>query len=152
MPKSPVPRPVYFCGVLLHQIQILRLCIVQYNTMTATTTVEHTTSFVVLRISGRAYTGLIHKYGWDTVTILYEDNVSMKRLKEILDRTSEVGKIFFSSSLLANTHHMSSVLWQTCMQNYFSFQALKIEFRLVVKQLMQTEENGYRDVIFLHCS
>ena len=30
------------------------------------------------------------RYGWDTVTILYEDNDSMSRLKEIMDKTADV--------------------------------------------------------------
>ena len=37
-----------------------------------------------------AYNDLIGKYGWDAVTILYENNESMSRLKEVLDRTAKV--------------------------------------------------------------
>ena len=39
---------------------------------------------------GRAYIDLIVKYGWETITILYENNDSMMRLKGIFDRTSDV--------------------------------------------------------------
>ena len=39
---------------------------------------------------GSAYIDLIVKYGWDAITILYENNDSMMRLKAIFDRTAEV--------------------------------------------------------------
>ena len=64
--------------------------------------------------AGQAYTDLAFRYGWDTVTILYEDNDSMSRLKEILDKTADV--------LFPNT------------------------FKLNLKKLVNTTENGYRDV------
>ena len=40
--------------------------------------------------SAQAYNDLIGKYGWDAVTILYENNESMSRLKEVFDRTATV--------------------------------------------------------------
>ena len=36
-----------------------------------------------------AFIDLVVKYGWDSVTILYEDNDSMMRLKEIFTRTTK---------------------------------------------------------------
>lgn len=41
-----------------------------------------------------AYNDLIGKYGWDAVTILYENNESMSRLKEVLDRTAKVSDCY----------------------------------------------------------
>jgi hypothetical protein len=41
-------------------------------------------------LSGKAFIDLITQYGWESITILYEDNDSMMRLKEIFDITSEV--------------------------------------------------------------
>ncbi|XP_059097644.1 glutamate receptor ionotropic, kainate 2-like isoform X2 [Tigriopus californicus] len=38
---------------------------------------------------GQAYVDLIERYDWDTITILYENNDSMARLKKIFDRTAE---------------------------------------------------------------
>ena len=67
--------------------------------------------------AGQAYTDLAFRYGWDTVTILYEDNESMSRLKEILDKTADV--------LFPNT------------------------FKLNLKKLVNTTDNGYRDVYIL---
>ena len=67
--------------------------------------------------AGQAYTDLAFRYGWDTVTILYEDNESMSRLKEILDKTADV--------LFPNT------------------------FKLNLKKLVNTTDNGYRDVYSL---
>ena len=49
---------------------------------------SHQYSFFV--ILGSGYVDLITQYGWDTITILYENNDSMMRLKKIFDRTSEV--------------------------------------------------------------
>lgn len=40
--------------------------------------------------SGRAYVDHIIRYGWDMITVLYENNDSMMRLKGIFDRTAEV--------------------------------------------------------------
>ena len=37
-----------------------------------------------------AFIDLVVKYGWDSVTIMYENNESMMRLKEIFTRTTEV--------------------------------------------------------------
>lgn len=37
---------------------------------------------------GQAYVDLIQRYGWDQVTILYENNDSLMRLKKIFDQTS----------------------------------------------------------------
>ena len=39
---------------------------------------------------GTALIDLVVKYGWDSVTILYENNDSMMRLKEIFTRTTKV--------------------------------------------------------------
>ena len=64
---------------------------------------------------GSAFIDLVIQYNWDVVTILYENNESMMRLKEIFTRTAKI--------LYPNT------------------------FRMVVKQLVHTEENGYRDVL-----
>ena len=64
---------------------------------------------------GSAFIDLVIKYNWDVVTILYENNDSMMRLKEVFTRTAKI--------LYPNT------------------------FRMVVKQLVHTEENGYRDVL-----
>lgn len=44
----------------------------------------------LLMILGQAYVDLIERYDWDTITILYENNDSMARLKKIFDRTAEV--------------------------------------------------------------
>ena len=44
-------------------------------------------------IIAQAYNDIIGKYGWDAVTILYENNESMSRLKEVLDRTAKVKQI-----------------------------------------------------------
>ena len=46
--------------------------------------------FPLFQKTGQAYNDLIDRYGWESVTILYEDNNSMKRLKAILERTSQV--------------------------------------------------------------
>ncbi len=40
--------------------------------------------------TGKAFIDLIVQYGWESITILYENNDSMMRLKEIFDITSEV--------------------------------------------------------------
>ena len=40
--------------------------------------------------SGSAFIDLVIKYGWVSVTILYENNESMMRLKEIYTHTSKV--------------------------------------------------------------
>ena len=64
--------------------------------------------------TGQAYIDVALKYGWDSVTILYDDNHSMSRLKEVLDKTS-------------NIQYPST-------------------FRMVVKKLINTTENGYREV------
>jgi hypothetical protein len=40
--------------------------------------------------TGKAFIDLITQYGWESITILYENNDSMMRLKEIFDITSEV--------------------------------------------------------------
>ena len=45
--------------------------------------------------SAQAYNDLIGKYGWDAVTILYENNESMSRLKEVFDRTATVGVFLY---------------------------------------------------------
>ena len=46
--------------------------------------------------AGKAFIDLISQYGWESITILYENNDSMMRLKEIFDITSEVSaKAFF---------------------------------------------------------
>ena len=68
----------------------------------------------VLFETGSAFTDLIVKYDWDSVTILYENNDSMLRLKEIFTRTS---KMIYPRS-----------------------------FKMVLKQLKQSPELGYRDV------
>ena len=39
---------------------------------------------------GRAYIDIIEQYGWDAITILYENNDSMMRLKAIFDKTSKI--------------------------------------------------------------
>ena len=39
---------------------------------------------------GSAYIDIIEQYGWDAITILYENNDSMMRLKAIFDKTSKV--------------------------------------------------------------
>jgi len=43
--------------------------------------------------TGKAFIDLIVQYGWESITILYENNDSMMRLKEIFDITSEVIEI-----------------------------------------------------------
>ena len=45
--------------------------------------------YVIFSIA-EAYNDIIGKYGWDAVTILYENNESMSRLKGVLDRTAKV--------------------------------------------------------------
>ena len=47
------------------------------------------------KFSGSAFIDLVIKYGWVSVTILYENNESMMRLKEIYTHTSKV-KIIIS--------------------------------------------------------
>ena len=37
-----------------------------------------------------AYVDLIKQYGWETITILYENNESMMRMKAIFDQTSSL--------------------------------------------------------------
>ena len=37
-----------------------------------------------------AYVDLIRQYGWETITILYENNESMMRMKAIFDQTSSL--------------------------------------------------------------
>ncbi len=44
---------------------------------------------------GHAFIELVVRYGWDTVTILYEDNDSMMRLKEIFSRSAQVSSFDF---------------------------------------------------------
>ena len=44
----------------------------------------------IFQLSGMAFIDLVVKYGWDSVTIMYENNESMMRLKEIFTRTTEV--------------------------------------------------------------
>ncbi len=46
-------------------------------------------TFLIFFIA-EAYNDIIGKYGWDAVTILYENNESMSRLKGVLDRTAKV--------------------------------------------------------------
>ena len=43
---------------------------------------------------GMAFIDLVVQYRWDTVTILYEDNDSMMRLKEIFTRTTKASQLF----------------------------------------------------------
>ncbi|XP_040571507.1 glutamate receptor ionotropic, kainate 2 [Lepeophtheirus salmonis] len=64
---------------------------------------------------GRALIDIINAYGWDYVTILYEDNDSIIRIKELLDFTSEI--------------------------------ASPDIFQFVMKQLVSTPEDGYREVL-----
>ncbi len=70
----------------------------------------------MLRFLGRAYTDVIEAYGWDSVTILYENNDSMMRLKTVFDRTAELQTGFTSTP-----------------------------FSILTKELVKNE-NGYRDV------
>ena len=63
---------------------------------------------------GKAFTDLIAKFGWDSITILYEDQNSLLRLKEIFTRTSEM--VYPKS------------------------------FKMILKQLVKTEDFGYRAV------
>nr|AHN49642.1 ionotropic glutamate kainate receptor 2 [Caligus rogercresseyi] len=64
---------------------------------------------------GRALIDLINAYGWDAVTILYENNESLRRIKELLDLTSEI--------------------------------ASPDTFQFIMKQLIQSPDDGYRDVL-----
>ena len=52
--------------------------------------------------SGSAFIDLVIKYGWVSVTILYENNESMMRLKEIYTHTSKV-KIMISLEKICKT-------------------------------------------------
>jgi hypothetical protein len=52
---------------------------------------SHTrTISIKISLKGKAYDDLINRYGWEKVTILYEDNNSMKRIKTLFERTSKV--------------------------------------------------------------
>ena len=48
-----------------------------------------------------AFIDLVVKYGWDSVTIMYENNESMMRLKEIFTRTTEVRKQYIDQAKLS---------------------------------------------------
>ena len=49
-----------------------------------------TNLMIIKNNSGSAFIDLVIKYGWVSVTILYENNESMMRLKEIYTHTSKV--------------------------------------------------------------
>ena len=77
-------------------LQILQLrcvkCSTNFIKYTFSSSKEVLNSFVLVPPVpvGGAFIDLIVKYDWDAITILYENNDSMMRLKGIFDRTAEV--------------------------------------------------------------
>ena len=64
-----------------------------------------------------AFIDLVVKYGWDSVTILYENNDSMMRLKEIFTRTTKVRMIFDTKlSFLLQIQAKSQFLFRLYIQ------------------------------------
>lgn len=82
---------------------------------------------------GQAFLDLITQYGWDSITILYQNNYSMARLKQIFDKTSDA-----APNTIRYPRHF--------FQSLDGSQSL-IFNRFLAKELVYNEENGYRDVL-----
>ena len=55
-----------------------------------------------------AFIDLVVKYGWDSVTIMYENNESMMRLKEIFTRTTEVRTLRTYQSFTSHSAYVAT--------------------------------------------
>ena len=60
---------------------------------------------------------LVVKYGWDSVTILYENNDSMMRLKEIFTRTTKV--ITYQLIFRIKVFQLSTLKYPSILYCYF---------------------------------
>merc|ERR1712128_228427 len=94
---------------------------------------------------GSAYLDLIEAYQWKTITILYQDNVSMMTLKQILDRTFLVDPMDTFQLVIKQLEHNENGYRDVLKEIYFSDSNLIVldcERKILAEVLQQAQQVG----------
>merc|ERR1712128_352916 len=94
---------------------------------------------------GSAYLDLIEAYQWKTITILYQDNVSMMTLKQILDRTFLVDPMDTFQLVIKQLEHNENSYRDVLKEIYFSDSNLIVldcERKILAEVLQQAQQVG----------